>query len=103
MSSWRHSHQEPGTTILHFVMLCGYEYSLYIDPASATISGLATMQEKHDSTKDYYRHLRAAYFQVYNVPGLEEEPTFKLLFLLLHKTIRYSVIVQCRLNQNMHR
>ena len=23
MSSWRHSHQEPETTILHFVMLCG--------------------------------------------------------------------------------
>ena len=61
------------------------------------------MQRKHESPKEYNRRLRAAYFQGYNAPGLEEKPAFKLLFLHnLPETVRYGAIVHYRLrNLNM--
>ena len=61
-----------------------------------TLSALATIQEKQESLKQYYRRLWAAYFQGYNAPELEEEPAFKSFLHNLHETIRYSVIVLCK-------
>ncbi|XP_042276339.1 uncharacterized protein LOC121903408 [Thunnus maccoyii] len=73
------------------------EYSLYTDEASATLSALTITQRKHEPPREYYRRLRAAYFQGRNAPGLEEEQAFRSLFLHnLHESIRYDVTMHCR-------
>ncbi|KAM4579287.1 uncharacterized protein V3H82_008529 [Fundulus diaphanus] len=57
------------------------EYSVFTDPASATLGAFAIQQKRTEAPKEYYRRLRAAYFQGRNAPGLEEDHTFKSLFL----------------------
>ena len=73
------------------------EYSPYMDEASATFSALNITQRKQEPPREYYRRLRAAYFQGRNAPGLEEEQAFRSLFLHnLHDDIRYDVTMHCR-------
>lgn len=73
------------------------EYSQFTDQASATLGAFAIMQKKLEPPKEYYRRLRAAYFQGRNAPGLEEDQAFKSLFLHnLHESIRYDVTMHCR-------
>lgn len=50
-------------------------------PASATLFALAITRKKLEPPKQFYRCLRVTYFQEYDTPGLEEERTFKSLFL----------------------
>ncbi|KAL7407083.1 hypothetical protein ABVT39_002598 [Epinephelus coioides] len=89
----------PGTRD-HYSALCQAlrdEYSLFTDPASATLGAFAITQRKQESPKEYYRRLRVTYFQGRYAPGLEEEHCFKFLFLHnLHETVRYDVAVYCR-------
>lgn len=46
---------------------------MYADQASATLSAFAITQKRSESPQEYYRRLRAAYFQGRNALGLEEE------------------------------
>ncbi|KAI3375545.1 hypothetical protein L3Q82_003873 [Scortum barcoo] len=84
----------------HYPALClalREEYSPYTDPASAALSAFSIAQKKNEPPKEYYRCLRAAYFQGRNAPGLEEERGFKSLFLHnLHEMVRYDVTMHCR-------
>ncbi|KAK9539434.1 hypothetical protein VZT92_004542 [Zoarces viviparus] len=73
------------------------EYSLYPDPASATLGAFAISQGRLEAPRDYFRRLRSAYFQGRNAPGLEEDQAFKSLFLHnLHDSVRYDVTMHCR-------
>ncbi|KAM3612667.1 uncharacterized protein V6R79_012474 [Siganus canaliculatus] len=73
------------------------EYSTYSNLASAIQGALGIHQKRSESPKEYFRRLRAAYFQGRNAPGLEEEPAFKALFLNnLHSDIQWYVSLQCR-------
>lgn len=73
------------------------EYSQYTDQASAILGAFAIMQKRLEPPKEYYRRLRAAYFQGRNAPGLEEDHAFKSLFLHnLHESVRYDVTMHCR-------
>ncbi|KAM3619846.1 uncharacterized protein V6R79_014563 [Siganus canaliculatus] len=67
------------------------EYSTYSNLASAIQGALGIQQKRSESPKEYFRRLRAAYFQGHNAPGLEEEPAFKALFLNnLHSDIQWD-------------
>lgn len=73
------------------------DYSLYDDPASATLGALSIIQKKLEPPREYYRRLRVAYFQGRNAPGLEEDHTFKSLSVNnLHESIRFDVALFCR-------
>lgn len=39
------------------------EYSRYTDPTSATLGALEVLQKRNEPLREYYRRLRAAYFQ----------------------------------------
>lgn len=77
------------------------EYTHFTDHASATIGAFSIMHKKMEPPKEYYRRLRAAYFQGYNAPGIEEDHGFKSLFLHnLHESVRYDVTMHSR-NHNL--
>ena len=57
------------------------EYSVHTDPGSAMFSALGIQQKRNESLRDYYRRLRAVYFQGRSAPGLEEDHSLKYLFL----------------------
>ncbi|MEQ2164357.1 hypothetical protein GOODEAATRI_005886 [Goodea atripinnis] len=62
-----------------------------------TLQTFAIQQKKSEAPREYYRCLRAAYFQGRNAPGTEEEQAFKSLFLHnLHENVRYDVTMYCR-------
>ncbi|XP_060883263.1 uncharacterized protein LOC132954661 [Labrus mixtus] len=76
------------------------EYSTYIDPASALLSAFSVLHQKHEAPKDYYWRLRSAYFQGRKAPGLEENQTFKSIFMHnLHGCVRSDVTLHSRTHQ----
>lgn len=73
------------------------EYAPYSDETSATLGALTITQKRNEPPREYYRRLRAAYFQGRNAPGLEEDRSFKSLYLHnLHECVRYDVTMHCR-------
>uniref|UniRef100_A0A3Q3FFC3 Uncharacterized protein n=1 Tax=Labrus bergylta TaxID=56723 RepID=A0A3Q3FFC3_9LABR len=73
------------------------EYSVYTDSAAATLGAFSVVHKKHEAPREYYRRLRAAYFQGRKAPGLEEDEAFKALFTHnLHDSVRYDVAMHCR-------
>ena len=51
------------------------------DETTAIVEAIQVKHSHRKHTRDYYMHLRHAYFQGRNAPGLEENPTFKFLFV----------------------
>ena len=80
------------------------EFSSTADEITAMVAALQIKHSRRESPKDYYNRLRHAYFQGNNAPGLEENPTFKSLFLKnLHPCVRTHVVLMTRQgNPSMH-
>ena len=79
----------------------------FSSPADEITSMVAALQIKHsrcEHPRDYYKRLRHAYFQGKNAPGLEENSTFKSLFLRnLHPCVRTHVVLRTHQgNPSMH-
>ena len=57
------------------------EFSSTTDETTSVVAALQVKHSCHEHPRDYYQLLKHAYFQGKNAPGLEENPTFKSLFL----------------------
>lgn len=68
------------------------EYSLYCDPTTATLCTFTITQRRSVPPREYYRHLRVAYFQGCTDLGQEEDHAFKSLFVdNLNNAVRFDV------------
>ncbi|MED6275465.1 hypothetical protein CHARACLAT_026818 [Characodon lateralis] len=53
-------------------------------------------KKKDEPPREYFHRLKTAYFQRCYAPGLEEDHTFKSLFLHnLHVSVQYDVTMHC--------
>ena len=70
------------------------EFSSTADEITSIITASQIKHSRRENPRDYFRRLRHVYFQGKNAPGLEENPTFKCLFLRnLHPCIRTHVVL----------
>ena len=70
------------------------EFSSTADEITAIVTASEIKHSRRENPKDYFKRLRHVYFQGKNEPGLEENPTFKAMFLRnLHPCIRTHVVL----------
>ena len=70
------------------------EFSSPADEIDCMVAALQIKHSRLENPRDYYKRLRYVYFQGKNAPGLEENPTFKSLFLRnLHPCVRTHVVL----------
>ena len=70
------------------------EFSSTPDKITSIVTAAQIKHSRQENPKDYFRRLRHVYFQGQNTPGLEEDPTFKSMFLRnLHPCIRTHVVL----------
>ncbi|XP_056256394.1 uncharacterized protein LOC130184486 [Seriola aureovittata] len=68
------------------------EFSPAADEIESLVAASQIKHSRHEHPNDFYQRLRHAYFQGRNTPGLEQNSTFKSLFLRnLHPCVRTHV------------
>ncbi|KAL7407266.1 hypothetical protein ABVT39_005928 [Epinephelus coioides] len=70
------------------------EFSATADEIDSMVAALQIKHAHLENPRDYYKRLRHTYFQSKNAPGLEENPSFKSLFLRnLHPCVHTHVVL----------
>ncbi|KAL7380779.1 hypothetical protein ABVT39_023988 [Epinephelus coioides] len=70
------------------------EFSTTADEINSMVAALQIKHASLENPRDYYKRLRHTYCQGKNAPGLEENPSFKSLFLCnLHPCVHTHVVL----------